>query len=112
MKVKTMKSMIIPGIVTGLLVASLPAIAADRNVDIINNTKKTIQKFYASRTKLSDWQENILKGDPVKPGETQPIDIDDGSGSCKFDFKAVFADGTEAVNENVDVCSVSTITYQ
>ncbi|MEW6639445.1 MAG: hypothetical protein AB1586_03000 [Pseudomonadota bacterium] len=100
------------GVAVAVLVVSLPAVAADRNVDVINNTKKTMKEFYASRTKLNSWQENIIKGDPIEPGETQPVDIDDGSGGCRFDFKAVFADGDEAINENVDVCSVSSVTYK
>jgi len=106
------RNALLSGVAVGFLVVSLPAAAADRNVDVINNTKKTIKEFYASRTKLNSWQENIIKGDPIEPGETQPVDIDDGSGGCKFDFKAVFSDGDEAVNENVDVCSVSSVTYR
>jgi len=92
--------------------AALPASAANRNVDIVNNSKKTIQAFYASRANLSSWQENIVKGDPIRPGETQPVDIDDGSGGCRFDFKVVFSDGEERISNNVDVCSVSTWTYR
>lgn len=99
-------------VATGFLIVSLPALAADRNVDVVNKTGKPITGFYASRVNQKSWEENIVKGDPIKPGETQPVDVDDSSGACKFDFKAVFADGTEAVNENVDVCSVSSVTYQ
>ena len=95
-----------------LLSGAMPAFAADRNVDVVNDSSKTITGLYASRTKLNSWQENIIKGDPIKPGETQPVDIDDGSGGCKFDFKAVFADGREAVNENVDVCTITSVTYK
>jgi hypothetical protein len=100
------------GLVAGLFMTSLPAAAADRNVDIINNTKKTLKEFYASRVNKNSWEENILGGDSVEPGETQPVDIDDGSGGCRFDFKAVFSDGDEVINKNVDVCAVSTMTYK
>jgi hypothetical protein len=93
-------------------VLAIPAFAADRNVDVVNNTSKSIKGLYASRVNQSSWEENIVKGDPIGPGETQPVDVDDGSGACKFDFKAVFSDGTEAVNENVDVCQASSITYK
>jgi hypothetical protein len=106
------RNALMSGVAASLLLVSLPAVAADRNVDVINNTKKTMKEFYASRTKLKSWQENIIKGDPIKPGETQPVDIDDGSGGCRFDFKAVFSDGDEVVNENVDVCSATSVTYR
>jgi hypothetical protein len=100
--------------IAGLIacVVAIPAFAADRNMDVVNNTQKSIKGLYASRVNLSSWEENIVKGDPIKPGETQPVNVDDGSGACKFDFKAVFSDGSEAVNENVDVCQASSITYR
>ena len=90
----------------------IPAFAADRNVDVINNSKKVIKAFYASRANLKSWEENIIEGDPIEAGETQPVDIDDGTGGCKFDFKAVFDDGQEVFNENVDVCEVTSVTYR
>ena len=109
-----MKSRIVQLCVAAGLLAALatPALSADRSVDIVNNSKKAIKAFYASRAKLDNWQENIVKGDPIGPGETQPVDIDDGSGGCRFDFKAVFSDGEERVSNNVDVCSVSKWTYR
>ena len=111
-KVMISRSALVSGVAVICCLVSLPAVAADRNVDVINNTQKKITGFYASRTKLKSWQENIVKGDPIDPGETQPVDIDDGSGGCHFDFKAVFADGDEAINEDVDVCSVNSVTYK
>ena len=109
-----MKSKIVKLCVATALLAAIatPTLSADRSVDIINNTKKSIKGFYASRANLSNWQENIVKGDPIAAGETQPVDIDDGSGGCRFDFKAVFADGEERISNNVDVCSVSKWTYR
>ena len=106
------RTALLSGLAASLLLASFPAIAADRNVDIVNNTKKTLNEFYASRTNTNSWEENIVKGDPIAPGETQPVDIDDGSGGCRFDFKAVFSDGDEVIRKNIDVCSVSTMTYK
>ncbi|MDH7794824.1 hypothetical protein QBC99_000887 [Beijerinckia sp. GAS462] len=112
-KTMIVRTALLSGFVAGLLLASLPAaVAADRNVDIVNNTKKTLKEFYASRTNKNAWEENIIGDDPVKPGETQPVDIDDGSGGCRFDFKAIFSDGDEVINKNVDVCAVSTMTYK
>jgi len=39
------------------------------------------------------------------------INIDDGSGYCQFDFKAVFDDGDELVRKKVDVCKISSYRY-
>ncbi|MBV9786292.1 MAG: hypothetical protein JO264_21025 [Acidisphaera sp.] len=87
------------------------AFAADRNVDIVNNTGQTMIHFYASNTGTNSWEEDILGHDKLASGDTQPIDINDGTGACKFDFKAVFADGSSSVRQNVDVCSISSFTY-
>lgn len=85
--------------------------AADRNVDIINKTGMTLTHFYASNTGTGDWEEDILGRGSIANGETFEINIDDGTGACRFDFKAVFANGGESVKRNINVCSITTFTY-
>ena len=98
---------------TGFLAVSALSIAsaANRHVDIVNKTGKTLSEFYASNTGSDDWEEDILGSDILEDGEVFDIDIDDGTGACKFDFKAVFTDGSSHVRRNVDVCSISKFTY-
>ncbi len=88
------------------------ASAADRNVDVVNQTGQTMVHFYASNTGTDSWEEDILGHDKLANGDTQPVNIDDGSGACRFDFKAVFADGSSSVRRGVDVCKVSSFTYR
>ena len=100
--------------VAGFLAVSAfsPANAANRHVDIVNDTGMTMAEFYASATGADDWEEDILGSDTLANGEVFDVDIDDGSGACKFDFKAVFTDGSSHVRRAVNVCSISTFTYQ
>ncbi|WP_414472976.1 hypothetical protein [Microvirga sp. M2] len=91
--------------------ASTAASAANRKVDIINETGLTMSEFYASSTGTEDWEEDILGADIMEPGDTFEIDIDDGSGACHFDFKAVFTNGSSHVRRNVNVCKISSFTY-
>ena len=100
--------------VAGFLAVSAfsAAIAANRHVDIVNDTGMTMSEFYASATGTDDWEEDILGSDTLAAGEVFDIDIDDGTGACKFDFKAVFTDGSSHVRRAVNVCSISTFTYQ
>jgi len=100
--------------VTGFFAVSAltAAAAANRHVDIVNETGKTLTEFYASATGTDDWEEDILGEDTLANGEVFDIDIDDGTGACKFDFKAVFTDGSSHVRRAVDVCKISTFTYQ
>jgi hypothetical protein len=103
-----------PLAVTGFLAVSAisAASAANRHVDIINATGMTMAEFYASATNADDWEEDILGSDTLADGEVFDVDIDDGTGACKFDFKAVFTDGTSHVRRSVDVCSISKFTYR
>lgn len=91
-----------------ILVASTPlALAANRVVTINNKSSYQIQEFYASNSGTNEWEEDILGVDVLAPGESVDVDIDDGTGYCKFDFRAVFVDGDEAVKTNVNVCEIS-----
>lgn len=85
--------------------------AADRHVDIINKTGMTLTKFYASSTGTRSWEEDILGRDTLDDGETITININDGTGACKFDFKAVFENGQSIEKGAIDVCTIETFTY-
>jgi len=83
------------------------AMALDRHVHIHNNTSLDIYEFHASNVGTSNYEEDILGDDVIASGDTWNINIDDGSGYCKFDFKAVFEDGSSATKDNVNVCKVT-----
>ncbi len=94
--------------------AVLPARAADnedRHVRIINETNHTMLHFYASNVSVDSWQEDILGQDVLKPGQDVMINIDDGTGHCKYDFKAVFDDGEALVRRNLNVCELRSYRY-
>ncbi len=86
------------------------ASALDRHVTVVNNTDFTIVEFYASSVGQDTWEEDILGKDTLEPGQKVRIDIDDGTGYCKYDVKAVFNDGDEVVKRGMNVCEVGTFT--
>src|SRR5215217_4913917 len=47
----------------------------------------------------------------LSPGQSVTIDLDDGSGECLYDFKAVFDDGDEVVRPRIDVCVIEAYRY-
>ncbi len=87
------------------------ASAEDRRVRIINETRHIIVRFYASNVNASGWEEDILGEDVLQPGQSVTVNIDDGSGYCLYDFKAVFDDGDSLVRQRVDVCKISSYRY-
>lgn len=95
----------------GTVALSATAHAANRNVTIINKTKHVIVSFYASNVGSNDWEEDILDTDMLKPGQRIQINIDDGTGYCKYDFKALFDDGDEVIQKGVNVCEIGEFSF-
>ena len=95
----------------GVVVMSPVVHAENREVRIINETDRTMVRFHASNAGTSDWEENMLGWDSLRSGGSFVADIDDGSGYCRFDFKAVFDDGRTAVKYGVDVCRIETFRF-
>ncbi len=93
------------------LLTAASASAEDRRVRIINETRYTIVRFYASNVSENDWEEDILGRDVLRPGQSVTVNVDDGTGYCLYDFKAVFDDGDELVRSRIDVCKISSYRY-
>lgn len=87
------------------------AMALDRRVQINNLTSYTIVEFYASNTGTTDWEEDILGSDVLPAGSSVMINIDDGSGYCKYDFLAVFDDGEQLVSSDNNVCELANFNF-
>lgn len=90
---------------------SIPAFALDRQVRIVNETGYVLVEFYGSNKGSRSWEEDILGPDVLGSGQSVMINFDDGTGYCKFDFKAVFDDGDVLIRKNVNICEIGTYTY-
>jgi hypothetical protein len=95
----------------GFLLAPVHASAADRSVEVVNKTGQTMVEFYASVANADTWEEDILGDDILQDDEAVDVNVDDGSGKCVYDFRAVFESGAEAVKRGVNVCQISTFTF-
>lgn len=100
------------GLALALLAAStMSASALDRRVQINNRTSYDIIEFYASNTGTSNWEEDILGSGILPSGSSVMINIDDGSGYCKYDFLAVFDDGEQVVSADNNVCELASFDF-
>ena len=52
-----------------------------------------------------------LGDDVLRSGSSVRINIDDGTGACIYDFKAVFSNGNEATRGKINVCEIGEYTY-
>jgi hypothetical protein len=94
-----------------LAIGVVDAAALDRRVRINNRSSYDIIEFYASNTGSRSWEEDILGRDILPSGSSVVINIDDGSGYCKYDFMAVFEDGDEVVSNDNNVCELSDFNF-
>ena len=97
--------------VTVAVATATPAFAQDRRVRIINGTRHTMVRFYASNSSRTSWEEDILGRKVLPAGQSVVVNIDDGSGACLYDFKAVFDDGDELTRGQINVCQISEYRY-
>jgi len=86
--------------------------AQDRRVYINNRTGQTIMRFHASRTSTDSWEEDILGEGVLHNGQRVRINIDDGTGACMFDFRAVLRNGKEITRYNINVCTTNEYTFR
>lgn len=93
------------------VMVALPALALDRRVNIVNKTGYTMMEFYASNVDAKTWEEDILGKHVLESGQSVLINIDDGTGYCLYDFRAVFSDGDEVTKARVNVCEIGTFTF-
>ena len=102
------------GRTAGLAVVTLPLPAMPalhRRVRIVNELKHDIVGFYGTNVGVPDWQDNLLGAAVLRAGASIVLDFEDGSGYCRFRFRAVFDDNKELVRPSVNVCEVGTYKY-
>ncbi|WP_421952470.1 hypothetical protein [Pelagibacterium sp.] len=98
-------------VATILFATSAHADRYDRRVRIENFTSTTMTYFYASNVDRTTWEEDILGNSVLPAGRSIVINVDDGSGYCRYDFRAIFADGADLIRSGVNVCEVGVYTY-
>ena len=83
----------------------------NRHVAVRNHTGETIYYVYWSNTGDDSWREDRLGSDVLLDDQEWSVEVDDGSGACRFDFKVRTANGRDIVRDNVNVCEVSSIDF-
>ncbi len=88
-----------------LFISTIAAQAQNRWMTIENATGVTMMEFYASNDGQSNWGRDWFgPRDVLYSGQYIEFNFDDGSGYCIWDMRAVFADGEEAIWNQVNVC--------
>ena len=85
---------------------------ADLHFSVKNDTSNAIKELYVSHVGTDSWENDLLGGDAIQPGEEQPIVINDGRDGCKYDVKVVYDDGSSNEEREQDLCSFDGGTYE
>jgi hypothetical protein len=85
-----------------LLLATVPALAADYYVDITNRTGFIITHVYVSPGSSKSWEEDVLGTEVLPVGETRRVNLR-GYTSPIFDIRLVDSDGDTYTYMVVDV---------
>ena len=89
------------------LIGHANADSYSRRIVLVNHTFDVITNFYASNVGTNDWQEDILGNSVLLPGDSVRINLDDGTGYCRYDFMTVTEAGAVIVRPNVNVCELA-----
>lgn len=81
----------------------------NRAVSFVNNGKESVWYIYWANVASRDWGPDQLGSNVIVAGDSWQTTIDDGSGACRFNIRAVTRGGREILRNNVDVCSTYTI---
>ena len=92
--------------------AVLPASADNRNFTLINSTGTSLVNLFVSPTDTIDWGVDILGKDTLGPDEQWDITFGRfEAGKCLYDVKVVTKDGAEGKLIGIDLCTVTTVTF-
>ena len=94
-----------------LLSAAAPVAAMAQTTEPVtftlnNQTEHVLTALYISKVSTDDWEEDILGSDVLGAGDSMEVTIDDDLPDCKYDLKAVFEDGDEAIMGAENFCEL------
>ncbi len=87
-----------------LIATTVAAQAENRWVTIENYSGVTMREFYASNRDQRTWGRDWLGSQLLYSGQSINFNIDDGSGYCIYDLKAVFMNDQEFTSMGFNVC--------
>lgn len=93
------------------MLTATEALAVDRHVRIVNQTGVTLYRFYSTNSGHPKWGSDVMGSSTLPSGSSMKLNFDNANGYCEFDFRAIFEDGDEVVENNVNVCEVGTFTF-
>jgi hypothetical protein len=97
--------LITAGLAAGALTACAASGGQDRQVRILNQTSSPVRRLYVENEDRGVTGQNQLAfDDSIKIDHSLTLVMDDGTGQCFFDLKAVLADGRSIIRLKFNAC--------
>jgi hypothetical protein len=87
------------------------AYAINRRIRVVNDSKHDIVELFAVNVGSGTAELDMLGDGDLPPGGAVILNFEDGSGYCRFRFRAIFRDGMALSRNSVNVCEVGTFRY-
>ncbi len=97
-----------PAAVLALLALFLtaPAVAEDLEFILVNESGSDLVGFNVSAASSDAWEENLLEGGYLPPGNEIAVLIADGLTTCVYDIRGTFDDGFVLEDYGLDLCDL------
>lgn len=89
-----------------------PAVAGIQDFTLLNQSGATITYIYVSANYDDSWGPDLLGNDVLYAGQAFQVQINGFGDHCWFDVLVEDENGGSWVYDEVDLCTVGTITYQ
>lgn len=95
------------------LVGTAAALAEDVVFQIDNATNAAIVEFYISPVTSDSWEENVVPpGGELAAGGSVTLTVEDGYPACQYDMLAIFSNGIEVDDYNINICELEVWVYE
>ena len=92
--------------------AATPALAQELVFTISNNGNAALVELYASPKSAGTWGADMLGGAQIGSGEAAEVIISgEAEGTCDYDLRMVFDDGSELVNAS-NLCDTAAVAIE
>ncbi len=85
--------------------AAPPAAQANPSFNLVNQSGRVIEQFYASPSSHQGWGPDRLGNDVVQPGARFPVSLP--LGECRYDLRVVWRGGDAQERRNLNTCEMN-----
>ncbi len=84
--------------------------SADRDLTVLNKTKRTVNELYVSQSNADQWGDDRLGDDTIDPGKSFHVRLG-RTRDCEFDVQVVYDDASHEESRKVNLCRTKQLAF-